>query len=93
VGNNNLPLASGSDHVKAFERAGWACLKRRGNGKHFILSMDGKGHLSIPDHREVKRTLLKKQIQNAGLTEADYLDCFHKRAKKDQTAPLECATV
>jgi len=93
VGQSDLPLASGSSHVKAFERAGWTCLKRRGNGKHFILSKDGKGHLSIPDHREVKRALLKKQIQNADLSEAEYLDFFHKRAKKGQTVPLECATV
>jgi hypothetical protein len=93
VGQSDLPLASGSSHVKAFERAGWTCLKRRGNGKHFILSMEGKGHLSIPDHREVKRALLKGQIQNAGLTETEYLDFFHKRAKRDQPTSLACLTV
>jgi len=73
MGQRDLPLAAGGAHVKAFERAGWTCLKRRGNGKHFILAKEGKGHLSIPDHKEVKRALLQKQIQLAGLTEAEYL--------------------
>jgi len=41
------------------------------------LSRDGDGHLSIPDHKEVKRALLQKQIQRAGLTESQYLDYFH----------------
>lgn len=78
MGQRDLPLASGAAHVRAFERAGWSCAqKRRGRGKHFILSREGDGHLSIPDHKEVKRALLQKQIQRAGLTEAEYLDFFH----------------
>jgi predicted RNA binding protein YcfA (HicA-like mRNA interferase family) len=76
MGQRELPLAAGSAHVKAFERAGWTCLKRRGNGKHFILTKDGKGHLSIPDHKQVKRTLLQKQIRHAGLTDAEYVAFF-----------------
>jgi predicted RNA binding protein YcfA (HicA-like mRNA interferase family) len=78
VGQRDLPLAGGSAHVKAFERAGWTCLKRRGNGKHFILTKPDQGHLSIPDHKQVKRALLQKQIKLAGLTEAEYLAHFHK---------------
>ncbi len=76
MGQRDLPLAAGSAHVKAFQRAGWTCLKRRGNGKHFILTKGGNGHLSIPDHKEVKRALLQKQIQRAGLTEAEYVAFF-----------------
>ena len=78
MGQRDLPLASGSAHVKAFERAGWTCIKRRGRGKHFILTKEGKGHLSIPEHKEVKRALLQKQIQLAGLTEQEYLSAFNK---------------
>lgn len=78
MGQRDLPLASGSEHVKAFERAGWVCIKRRGRGKHFILGMEGKGHLSIPDHKEVKRALLQKQIQLAGLTETEYCELFRQ---------------
>ena len=78
MGQSDLPLASGSEHVKAFERAGWACVKRRRGNKHFVLTKEGKGHLSIPDHKQVKRTLLQKQIQLAGLTEAEYIAHFKR---------------
>lgn len=76
MGQGELPLASGSAHVKAFERAGWTRVKRRGNGKHFILKKEGKGHLSIPDHKQVKRALLQKQIRHAGLTDTEYVALF-----------------
>ncbi len=76
MGQRDLPLASGSEHVKAFERAGWTCAKRRRSNKHYVLSKEGKGHLSIPDHKQVKRTLLQKQIQLAGLTEQEYIAFF-----------------
>jgi hypothetical protein len=46
--------------------------------EHFILTKEGKGHLSIPDHKEVKRTLLQKQIQLAELTEAEYIALFNQ---------------
>ena len=37
--------------------------------------------LSIPKHKQVKRGLLAKQVKLAGLTEREYLDCFHKRTR------------
>jgi len=77
VGQRDLPLASGSAHVKAFERAGWVCAKKRAKDAHFLLRKAGeRACLSIPAHKEVKRTLLQKQIQRAGLTEQEYLRCF-----------------
>jgi len=43
------------------------------------LSKAGHSHgLSIPAHKEVKRALLQKQIQRAGLSEAEYLVFFQK---------------
>jgi hypothetical protein len=77
MGQRDLPLAAGSAHVKAFERAGWTCLKRRGNGKHFLLTKEESQYLlSIPDHKQVKRILIQKQIRLAGLTEAEYVAFF-----------------
>jgi predicted RNA binding protein YcfA (HicA-like mRNA interferase family) len=78
VGQRDLPLVSGGAHVKAFERAGWTCIKRRGRGKHFILTKEGAGHLSIPDHKEVKRGLLQKLVQRAGLSEMEYVELFNR---------------
>lgn len=81
MGNADLPLAPGKEHVKAFQRAGWTLLDRRGRGKHFILKMPGHPHtISIPDHREpVKRALLAAQVKRAGMTIAEYVDHFANR--------------
>lgn len=49
-------------------------MPRRGNGKHFLLKKTGhRATISIPDHREVKRALLAKQIKVAGMTIEEYL--------------------
>lgn len=78
MGQKDLPLASGKEHVKAFERAGWICAKKLAKNAHFVLSKPGEPHgLSIPAHKEVKRTLLQAQIRRAGLSEQEYLACFH----------------
>jgi hypothetical protein len=77
VGQKNLPLASGEEHVRAFERCGWI---RRKTGKHIILTREGNpATLSIPNHHQVKRALLQAQIRVAGFTEQEYLDCFNAR--------------
>lgn len=63
--------------VKAFERAGWKV--RRQSGSHVILA---KEHyppiLSIPVHKgkPVKRGLLSKLIEIAGLTEEEFLSYY-----------------
>jgi HicA toxin of bacterial toxin-antitoxin, len=75
MGQKNLPLASGEDHARAFERCGW---KRRKTASHIILTREGyAATLSIPNHKQVKRGLVQAQIRTAGLTEAEYLAAFH----------------
>lgn len=77
MGQGDLPVASGDDHARAFERAGFERLQRRGRGSHILLKKAGvQMILSLPDHREVKRALLAKQIRNAGLTIEEYLEFF-----------------
>lgn len=82
MGQSDLPLASGREHVKAFERSGWVCAAKKAKDAHFILSKPGCPHvMSIPDHREVKRTLLQKQIRRAGMTDDEYAQLFADRRK------------
>jgi hypothetical protein len=80
VGLSDLPLASGDQHARAFERCGWVRdTKRRGRGTHILLSRAGvRAVLSIPPKPEVSRALIAGQIKIAGLTQAEYLECFHK---------------
>jgi predicted RNA binding protein YcfA (HicA-like mRNA interferase family) len=67
-----LPLLSGREVVKIFERLGWEVARQKGS--HIILTK--KGHiasLSVPDHREVARGTLRSLISHADITIEDFL--------------------
>jgi len=78
MGQSNLPLANGHAHAKAFERLGWTLDKKhRGRGKHLRLTKAGyRATLSIPDHREVKRTIIASLLKLADVSEEKYLQAF-----------------
>jgi predicted RNA binding protein YcfA (HicA-like mRNA interferase family) len=62
-----LPVVSGADAVRRFERAGWSVT--RGKGSHVMMTRSGTiTTLSIPQHRELDRGLLRALIRAAGLT-------------------------
>jgi hypothetical protein len=80
VGAKDLPLASGAEHVKAFRRIR-GCRIERG-GTHVIVSRTGyDAHVSIPQHREVSRPLLLKQLRLLGIDESVYVDAFKKKGR------------
>ena len=58
MGLTNLPLDSGRRHVRVFQSFGWI-LRREGN--HLVMTNPEAPHvvISIPNHREVDRKLLK----------------------------------
>lgn len=63
-----LPVVSGRQAVRAFERAGWRRL-RRGRGSHILLTKrDHRLPLNVPDHKELDRGTLRGLIRDAGLT-------------------------
>jgi predicted RNA binding protein YcfA (HicA-like mRNA interferase family) len=80
MGLSDLPLANAERHAACFERLGWTRdWKRRGRGSHILLTKKGmRATLSIPDHREVKRTVLAGLIRAAGTTQEKYIEEFHK---------------
>lgn len=62
-----LPLVSGREARRAFERLGW--IFRRQTGSHMILTRPGSiASLSIPDHRELAPGTLRKLIRLSGVT-------------------------
>ncbi len=66
-----IPVISGRDAKKAFERAGWVFQRQKGS--HMIFSKQGmKSILSIPDHRTLKTPLLRRLIKDAGLTVEEF---------------------
>jgi predicted RNA binding protein YcfA (HicA-like mRNA interferase family) len=68
----SLPLLSGRDAVKVFERLGWQVARQKGS--HIILVRPGHpATLSVPDHRELARGTPRALVRRAGLTLEEFL--------------------
>ena len=74
---SGLPLASGQEHRKAFERKfGFVCRK---NAEHIILVSPSGTVISVPKHDEVKRPTLKRVLQACGIDDKTYRKAFDER--------------
>ena len=72
-----LPVLSGREARRAFERAGWVF--DRQEGSHMISVKTGiKENLSIPNHRELPKGTLRKLISKAGLTVAEFIELLNR---------------
>lgn len=61
-----LPVVSGRQAARAFTKIGFVF--DHPSGSHRIYYHPSGKHLSIPDHRELKRGLLRKLIRDAGIS-------------------------
>ena len=69
----SLPVLSGREVVKAFERDGWTVARQRGS--HIIMIKTGEmATLSVPDHKEVARGTLRSLIRASGMSVGAFLD-------------------
>ena len=69
----DLPVVSGAEAVRRFERVGWSVARRKGS--HVMLTRPGvRATLSVPQHRELDRSLLRALIRAAGVTVDDFVD-------------------
>ena len=67
-----LPLLSGREVVRRFEKFGWQVARQRGS--HIILVKEGaRATLSVPDHKEVARGALRSLLRAAGLTVEEFV--------------------
>jgi len=68
----SLPVVSGRDAVKAFQRFGWTVARQ--TSSHIIMTKDGEiASLSIPNHKEVARGTLRSLIRSANLTVDEFV--------------------
>jgi predicted RNA binding protein YcfA (HicA-like mRNA interferase family) len=68
-----LPVISGAEAVKAFERTGWRADRQRGS--HVVLLKAGSiASLSVPQHRELAPGTLRSLIRAAGMTVEEFAD-------------------
>ena len=61
-------MISGRAAVKAFERIGYVVDRQRGSHIQLRQPTSPNRRLTIPDHRELARGLLRALIRDAGLT-------------------------
>ncbi len=67
----SLPVISGREAAKAFEKGGF--IFHRQKGSHMILYHANGRHLSIPDHKELDRGTLRALIRGAGITVDEFV--------------------
>jgi len=71
-----LPILSGREIVKVFERLGWEVARQRGS--HIILVKEGHiATLSVPDHREVARGTLRSLIARADIEVEEFMSAMN----------------
>jgi predicted RNA binding protein YcfA (HicA-like mRNA interferase family) len=69
--SSKLPVISGREARRAFERAGWAFNRQKGS--HMILVKPGiTVNLSIPDHHELDRGTLRGLIRDSGMSADEF---------------------
>ena len=62
-----LPVISGAQAVKAFEKSGWKINRQRGS--HAILLKEGSiASLSVPQHKDLAPGTLRSLLRAAGMT-------------------------
>ena len=71
-----LPVVSGIRFVRAMERIGY--LWDHTEGSHMILVHTERNRLSVPNHRELGRGLLRALIRDAGLTREEFSQLLNR---------------
>jgi predicted RNA binding protein YcfA (HicA-like mRNA interferase family) len=68
---SNLPVCSGRDAVRAFEKVGYVLDHQ--TGSHMILRHSTGRRLTVPDHKELAKGTLRSLIREAGLTVVQFI--------------------
>ncbi len=72
---DKLPVVSGKEAMKAFEKAGWKFV-RVGSSRHYIFKKENfVTTLSIPDHKVLDRGLLRALIRDAYMSIDEF--CYY----------------
>ncbi len=69
-----LPVVSGAEAVRAFERLGFAVVRQRGS--HIILRCGASGCV-VPNHRELKTGTLTGILKQAGVSADEFIAALH----------------
>jgi predicted RNA binding protein YcfA (HicA-like mRNA interferase family) len=67
-----LPVCSGSDAVRAFQKIGYDVDHQ--TGSHMILRHPSGRRLTVPNHRELAKGTLRALIREAGVTKEQFAE-------------------
>lgn len=70
---SRLPVVSGREVVRAFEQLGYRVDRQRGSHIQLRQPTAPFRRLTVPDHKEVGRGLLRAPIRDAGLTVEEFV--------------------
>jgi predicted RNA binding protein YcfA (HicA-like mRNA interferase family) len=72
--SKRLPVLAGREVVAALSRAGFLEVPGRGKGSHlFVYREDPPKGITVPDHKEIGRGLLRSIVRQADLTVDEFL--------------------
>ena len=69
-----LPVVSGAEAIRAFERLGFSVVRQRGS--HIILRRGASGCV-VPNHRELKTGTLAGILKQAGVSVDEFITTLH----------------
>lgn len=73
----SLPLITGRQAVRAFEKLGWTFVRQKGS--HMILTKPGSpASLSVPDHSPIARGTLRSLIRASGHSIEEFLAALNQ---------------
>lgn len=71
-----LPVISGIRFVRAMEQIGY--IWDHTEGSHMILVHGERQRLSVPNHRELGRGILRALVRDAGLTREEFFQILNR---------------
>ena len=83
--NPKLPIISGREAIKAFQKIGYEVVRQRGSH----IRMRDRANpthkpLTVPDHKELKLGLLRKLLRDANLTVEEFLHLLKESKENDK---------
>lgn len=69
-----LPVCSGAEVVRAFERLGYEQVNQRGS--HVRLKAEGRTSLTVPLHRTLAKGTLRDLVGKSGFTVEEFKDAL-----------------
>ncbi len=69
---SHLPVCSGQDAIRAFQKVGYQLDHQ--TGSHMILRHPQMRRLTVPNHRELAKGTLRALIREAGLTKEEFVN-------------------